>query len=201
MLDDRGKRYLDRVVANTLKMDRIIEDLLRLSRISRQQIDRAEVDLSHMVAEHLSELAHGDPERNVLAKVQKNLRARADGALIRLALGNLLNNAWKFTAKTTEPVIEFGKLKIDGAYVYFVRDNGAGFDEAFSSKLFLPFHRFHSEQEFEGSGIGLAIVERVIRTAWREDLGGRQNRTRELVSISRFNDAGSMYGLLYSDRR
>jgi light-regulated signal transduction histidine kinase (bacteriophytochrome) len=162
-LDDRGRQYLDRVIKNTIKMDRLIDDLLHLSRISRQQLERVEIDLSRIVSELAVELRNACPERQVSLDIEEGLCAKADPRLIRLALANLLNNAWKFTLKTDAPRIAFGLLKKDGMNAYFLRDNGAGFDHNYADKLFLPFHRLHSEQEFEGSGIGLAIVERVVR--------------------------------------
>ena len=162
-LDDRGKGYLDRVVRNTARMDQLIDDLLHLSRISRQQLDRADIDVSRVMHELAGELKNAHPERQVDITIQEGLVARADPRLIRIALANLLNNAWKFTLKTEAPRIEFGSEKKDGTNSYFLRDNGAGFDQNYADKLFLPFHRLHTEQEFEGSGIGLAIVDRVIR--------------------------------------
>ena len=162
-LDDRGKQYLDRVIKNTIKMDRLIDDLLHLSRISRQQLERVDVDLSRIVNELAAELKNAHPGRQVPIDIEEGLSADADPRLIKLALGNLLNNAWKFTLKTVDPRIAFGVCKKDGKPAYFLRDNGAGFDHNYADKLFLPFHRLHSEQEFEGSGIGLAIVERVVR--------------------------------------
>ncbi len=163
VLDDRGKDYLNRVVRNTAKMDQIIDDLLHLSRISRQQLGRTDVDISQLVAELVAELPQGQHQEKATVLIQQGVRAQADPRLIRAAFGNLLKNAWKFTSKTASPRIEFGVLDKAGQRVFFVRDNGAGFDQAYSDKLFLPFHRLHSEQEFEGSGIGLAIVERVMR--------------------------------------
>jgi PAS domain S-box-containing protein len=162
-LDDRGKQYLDRVIQNTIRMDRLIEDLLHLSRISRHQLERVEIDMSRIVHELALELRNGQPARAVSLDIREGLRVKADPRLIRLALGNLLNNAWKFTSKTESPRIEFGVCSRDGMAAYFLRDNGAGFDHDYADKLFLPFHRLHSEQEFEGNGIGLAIVDRVIR--------------------------------------
>jgi light-regulated signal transduction histidine kinase (bacteriophytochrome) len=111
----------------------------------------------------IAELRGNQPDRRVTIDIKEGITVCADSRLIEVALSNLLGNAWKFTSKTDNARIEFGALTKDGKTVYYVKDNGAGFDPNFAERLFLPFHRLHSEQEFEGTGIGLAIVERVIR--------------------------------------
>jgi light-regulated signal transduction histidine kinase (bacteriophytochrome) len=110
-----------------------------------------------------SDLREADPARSVDAKITEGLTAFADRRLIEIVLSNLLGNAWKFTSKTENSRIEFGSVQQGGKTVYYVRDNGAGFDPEYAEKMFLPFQRLHSDNEFEGTGIGLTIVERIIR--------------------------------------
>ena len=162
-LDDEGKEHLNRVRKSAVKMNRIIDDILHLSRLSRQGVQRQELDLSKIATSVVKELREAHPDRDVAVDIQEGMTAFADKKLIFIALSNVLGNAWKFTSKTENARIEFGTIERDGKTVYMVKDNGAGFDHSYSAKLFLPFQRLHSEQEFEGTGIGLAIVERVIR--------------------------------------
>ena len=162
-LDDNGKDYLSRIQAGSEKMARLIEDLLKLSQITRQDMVRVETDLSDKASAVMLELRAGGSGRNVEVTIQPGLKAFADPRLIEVALSNILGNALKFTSKTKEARIEFGAIQKDGTNVYFSKDNGAGFDPAYTGKLFLPFHRLHTDKEFEGTGIGLAIVERIIR--------------------------------------
>lgn len=162
-LDAKGRQYLNWVVDSAAKMDHIIDDLLQLSRISRHDIHKQDVDMSKIARSVVAELIRGQPDRCVRIDIEEILTARADPRLIEIALSNLLGNAWKFTSKTDNARIEFGSFERDGKTVYYIKDNGAGFDQKFADRLFLPFQRLHSEQEFEGTGIGLAIVERVIR--------------------------------------
>jgi PAS domain S-box-containing protein len=162
-LDAQGQDYLNRILRGSAKSIKLIDDLLHLSRISRQELVTIEVDLSTKAlkaVEQLREMHHG---RNVEVIVREGLTAYADPRLIELALSNLLGNAWKFTSKKEKALIEFASMEKDHKIVYYVRDNGAGFDPAHAEKMFWPFHRLHSEQEFEGTGIGLTIVERVIQ--------------------------------------
>jgi PAS domain S-box-containing protein len=194
-LDAQGRDYLDRILRGSAKSIKLIDDLLHLSKISRQELDRIEVDLSNKASKAVEQLREMNHDRNVEVIVQEGLTASADPRLIELALSNLLGNAWKFTSKREKARIEFGavdgRLRIadpgshetmteqlkQGKTVYFVRDNGAGFDPAYTEKMFWPFHRLHTEQEFEGTGIGLTIVERVIRRhggkAWAEGAVGK----------------------------
>ncbi len=162
-LDDEGKNHLNRVIKNATKMNRIMEDLLHLSRLSRHEMQRQDIDLSKIAASVAAELREAQPDRRVTLDIQDGITAFADAKLIGVAVSNLLGNAWKFTSKAENARIELGTFERDGKTVYYVKDNGAGFDQSFSDKLFLPFQRLHSEDEFEGTGIGLAIVERVIR--------------------------------------
>jgi PAS domain S-box-containing protein len=175
-LDTAGKNHLERIINAATHMDEIINDLLRLSRISQQPLARTDVDVSRICHSFFDELRKAQPDRNVAVTVKEGMIVSADQGLIELSLFNLLRNAWKFTSRTAHARIEVGTVIQNDKPVYFVKDNGAGFDQNLSDKLFLPFHRLHTEQEFQGTGIGLAIVERVIcrhgGTIWAE---GRKN--------------------------
>ena len=162
-LDDKGKKHLNFIISGAAKMNRLIDNLLRLSRISRQDLHRQDVDLSKLAESVTAELCSAQPDCPASVHIKPGIRGHADTRLIEVALSNLLANALKFTSKTNGPRIEFGSLEQDGKTVYYINDNGAGFDQSFAEKLFLPFQRLHSDQEFEGTGIGLAIVETVIR--------------------------------------
>jgi light-regulated signal transduction histidine kinase (bacteriophytochrome) len=144
-------------------MNALIEDILRLSLISRQKIERMDYDLSGLASAVLNSLREASPARNVEVVIAEGLRAVVDPNLMRIALANLLGNAWKFTTKTEHAHIEFGLIENGSKTVYFVKDNGAGFNPAHAEGMFLPFRRLHTEEEFEGTGIGLAIAERIIR--------------------------------------
>jgi signal transduction histidine kinase len=162
VVDEKGQSYLSRVSDAALRMSELIDDLLTLSRISRGSLARATVDLSalaHTVAAGI-ERQHDRPVQLIVAD---GLTAHADPRLIQIVLENLLGNAWKFTGNTPNPVIEFGAARDGDETVFFVRDNGAGFDETYASKLFAPFQRLHSEKEFAGTGIGLATMQRIVR--------------------------------------
>ena len=162
-LDELGRDYLLRIYNGSTKMSRLIEDLLRLSRISRQEIVRGRVGLSEIVSLLVAELQRADQERAVHVEIKEGLFAPADNGLMRIALTNLIENAWKFTSKNKESKIEFGSAENNGMIVYYIKDNGAGFDQTHVESIFMPFRRLHSEDEFEGTGIGLAIVERIIQ--------------------------------------
>ena len=161
-LDDEGKNHLNRVIKNAARMNRIMDDLLHLSRISRHGVQREDVDLSKLAASIVAELREAQPDRSATVDIQEGIAAFADAKLVEVALSNLLGNAWKFTSKIKNARIQFGTFKQDGKTVYYVKDNGAGFDQSLAEKLFLAFHRLHSEEEFEGTGIGLATVQRII---------------------------------------
>lgn len=161
-LDGRGQDYLSRIRNNTHRMQQLIDDLLRLSRVTRDEMRREQVNLSLMAGHILSDLQLSHPERKVDIRVAPEVEVRADPNLLRIALENLLRNAWKFTAHHQTARIEFGTLKQDGGTVFFVRDDGAGFDMKYATKLFGAFQRMHRNTEFEGTGIGLAIVSRII---------------------------------------
>jgi PAS domain S-box-containing protein len=171
-LDDEGRRYLDRIQAGCLRMGQLIDDLLALSRVSRQPLRRERIDLSALARSVTAELQAANSERTVDVVLADGIIAPGDPSLLRIVLENLLGNAWKYSAKRAHARIELGKAnKGLGATpdpqpptpVFFVRDNGAGFDPAHSDKLFAPFQRLHSPAEFEGTGIGLAIVARIVR--------------------------------------
>ncbi|HTD66369.1 MAG TPA: ATP-binding protein, partial [Candidatus Limnocylindria bacterium] len=145
-------------------MQQLISDLLSLSRLSRAEMKMERVDLSQIVALIARELQNLHPTRtDVDFKIEPDVFVFGDAALLRIALENLLGNAWKFTGQRKGVVIEFGARRDQGTPVFFVRDNGAGFDMTYASKLFAPFQRLHTSHEFPGSGIGLATVQRIIR--------------------------------------
>jgi PAS domain S-box-containing protein len=161
-LDDEARGYLARVKAASTRMSNLINDLLDLSRVSRAEILRGSVDLSRLADEVVAELRAGDPERNVNVTIEPGMSAQADPGLARILLANLIGNAWKFTVKRAQATIEVGLTGRNGRAVFFVRDNGSGFDMAHADKLFAPFQRLHTEREFTGTGIGLAIVQRIV---------------------------------------
>jgi PAS domain S-box-containing protein len=161
-LDEEGQRYLGRIQANVARMAQMIDDLLHLSRATRSQLRRQHTDLSGLSREVLAELAAQHPGRRVRADVPDGLVARADPHLVRLVLQNLIGNAWKFTAHRDDPVIRLSVRQQDGIDVFSIEDNGAGFDMTYAHKMFDPFQRLHSAAEFEGTGIGLAIVARIV---------------------------------------
>jgi PAS domain S-box-containing protein len=162
-LDPTARDYLQRVCACSQYMGRLIDDLLTLSRITRAELNRQPVDLSRLARQVADELQEAQPARVVDWKIATGLNVQGDAHLLRVALVNLLGNAWKFTAKRAAATIEMGSCATDEKRLYFVRDNGAGFDMAYVDKLFGAFQRLHSVQEFEGIGIGLATVQRIIR--------------------------------------
>ncbi len=161
-LDDEGKDYLTRICANVKKMQKLIEDILSLSRVNRMEVKREKVDLSATVKGYLKELQESEPGRKVSFIIKENLVVLADPRLVHIALENLLRNAWKFTSKKEESLIEFGSEIQNGRTVFFVKDNGVGFDMQEAQRMFEPFKRVHSGSEFGGTGIGLSIVKRVV---------------------------------------
>jgi PAS domain S-box-containing protein len=175
-LDDRGKNYLMRIRTASQRMGQLIDDLLNLSRLTRSEVHRLQVDLSAMACEITSDLKHTAPERKAEFTIESNMKSIADHRLIRVALENLLGNAWKFTEKNEYSKIEFGSVHQGSEQVFFIRDNGAGFDMAYADKLFGAFQRLHSATEFQGTGIGLATVQRVIHRhggrIWAEGVVG-----------------------------
>jgi signal transduction histidine kinase len=162
-LDDLGRDHLRRIVAASQRMNSMIETLLGQSRMTSRELARERVDLSQIARELLDDLRAQDPARRVEAVIAPGLRVDGDGTLLRLVLQNLLGNAWKFTAREPQARIEFGVRQVDGERAFFVRDNGAGFDMRFAEKLFGLFQRFHSANEFPGTGVGLATVQKIVR--------------------------------------
>jgi PAS domain S-box-containing protein len=158
VLDEKAQHYLRRLRAGTQRMGQLIDDMLLLSRLNRDVLRREHVDLTALAGEVTAELAKREPDRQVAIAIEPGLTANADAALLRVAIENLLGNAWKFTGKTTAPTIMVGRT----GEAFFVRDNGAGFDMAHADKLFGAFQRLHSEREFPGNGVGLATVQRVV---------------------------------------
>jgi light-regulated signal transduction histidine kinase (bacteriophytochrome) len=153
--------YLQRIKTATSKMGNLIDELLEFSRISREEMKVGSVNLSAIAIDIVAMLKETDPHRCVQVTISPELNTTGDKTLLRIALQNLLENAWKYTAMTTDARIEFGKTAIDGADLFFVKDNGAGFDMTYKDKLFAVFQRLHGK-EFKGTGIGLATVERII---------------------------------------
>ena len=162
-LDKAGKEYLHKIQDSGEKMGQLIDDLLKLARVTRVEMNCGEVNLTSMVEKIVEELAISSPKRKVMVSIAPNLKVYADINLLNQAMENLLSNAWKYTSKTTKPQIEVGSTVHEGKQAFFVRDNGVGFDMAYSNKLFQPFQRLHTGTEFSGTGIGLSIVQRVIR--------------------------------------
>lgn len=162
VLDETAQDYLKRIRAAAQKMDQLIDALLDLSRVTRRELKSRPVNLTQIAREILADLKQNEPQREVEYKVQDGLHARGDKELLRIALINLLRNAWKYTSKTSRGQIEFGCKTEDDETVYFIQDNGAGFDMAYADKLFDPFQRMHPAIEFPGTGIGLATVSRII---------------------------------------
>jgi PAS domain S-box-containing protein len=162
-LDDSGRDFLHRIRSACQRMGQLIDDMIELSRVTRTEMNLAEVDLSEIVREIAADLEADDPGRAVEFSIQSGLKGRGDARLLRVALQNLIGNAWKFTMKKPQARIEFGRTNGADAAEYYVRVNGAGFDMVYVDKLFGAFQRLHAMDEFSGTGIGLATVQRVIR--------------------------------------
>jgi len=162
-LDEQADTYLRRIRAATARMAELIDDLLRLALVTRGEMNTEAVDLSALANVILAECQTGEPLRKVECVVQEHLVGQGDPHLLRTVLENLLRNAWKFTSKEQHAKIEFAVAEQDGQAVYFVRDNGAGFDMTYSEKLFGAFQRLHAAPDFPGTGVGLATVQRIIR--------------------------------------
>jgi len=162
VLDEQGKDYLQRVRGASQRMAQLIDDMLKLSRVTRSDMTHEPVDLSALAHSIADELQQMQPERQMEFIIHDSLTTHGDSHLLRAALENLLGNAWKFTEQKQMPVIEFGGSETASRITYFVRDNGAGFNMAYGGKLFIPFQRLHGSREFSGTGIGLSIVQRII---------------------------------------
>jgi light-regulated signal transduction histidine kinase (bacteriophytochrome) len=176
-LNDEGKSYIHRMRAAAQRMGLLIDDLLNLSRLTRAEMKLESVDLSEVGRSIAADLENSEPERQTKFRIQEGIDAYADSRLMKIALENLLGNAWKFTCKRESACVEFGKTDSNGSLIYFVRDNGAGFDPSHAERLFGAFQRLHDKDEFPGTGIGLATVQRIIHRhggrIWAESAVGQ----------------------------
>lgn len=177
ILDETGKDYLVRMEAASRKIEGMVGELLQISRLSRAGMEIEDLDLSRIARRITDHLGKSDPERRVKFILAENVRAYGDEHLLTVVLEKLLGNAWKFTGKKKDAIIEFGVLPHGDERIYFVRDNGIGFDMNHADRLFQPFQRLHDEREFPGSGVGLATVSRIIRRfggkTWAESEAGK----------------------------
>jgi PAS domain S-box-containing protein len=177
-VDEKSREYLDFILESSQKATALINDLLSLSRVSQLELKRKTINLSALVEEIARELQGQQPERKVEFRIAANVMVEADPPLLKIAMQNLLDNAWKFTSKQSGATIEFGTIISPGnQHAYFIRDNGAGFDPDYVAKIFAPFQRLHSADEFPGTGIGLATVQRVFHRhggrVWAEGKTGQ----------------------------
>jgi two-component system sensor histidine kinase/response regulator len=176
-LDEEGKHFLSRVREASQHMSQLIDDVLYLSRVTRADLREQDVDLSAIAELVLSRLQEAEPQRRVERKIRPGIVVTGDGQLLKIAMDNLLENAWKFTANAADARVEFGMTQVAGETTYFVRDNGAGFDMTYADRLFGPFQRLHAQGDFPGNGIGLATVQRIIHRhggkVWAEGLVGQ----------------------------
>jgi signal transduction histidine kinase len=162
-LDSEGKNHLNRIRSASQRMGDLIDDLLKLSQISRAELHIEAVNLSELVRSTANILRQSQPERQIEITVQDEIIVHGDKRLLSIALENLIDNAWKFTSHEPGGKIEFGISKEDGDPIYFVRDNGIGFDMKHTEKLFGPFQRLHSTKDYPGTGIGLSTVQRIVQ--------------------------------------
>jgi signal transduction histidine kinase len=162
-LDPQGQVYLEKIDQTSRQLKRILDALLDLSQLTRKSVAAQEVDLSSIAYAIARQLKNTMPRRKVTFVVTPGVIVKGDASLLRIALENLLGNAWKFTARNEHARIEFGVAGTNGKSVFFVRDNGVGFEISQLNKLFKPFHRIHEEKEFAGSGVGLAAVHRIVK--------------------------------------
>lgn len=163
VLDEQGHDHLNRVILANQRMEFLIDSLLRLSRITQQDLNPQTVDLSLLAHKTVAKLGESNPDRRVTVDIQPDLVISGDPQLFDIAIDNLIGNAWKYTSERPDAQITFGVSLRRGQRVFFVRDNGVGFDMQYYDKLFVPFQRLHTDAEFEGSGIGLSIVARIIQ--------------------------------------
>lgn len=172
VLDENALEYIRRIRAGARRMGERIDDLLKLLRLSQGGLRESSVDLTALAWQVIGELRAEEPERQVLVDVTPEMRVTGDRSLLRIVLANLLENAWKFTASTERPRIEVGRIEQEGGPVYYVRDNGAGFDMRYADSLFVPFRRLHSPEQYSGAGMGLATAYRIVArhggTIWAE---------------------------------
>jgi light-regulated signal transduction histidine kinase (bacteriophytochrome) len=186
-LNEKGRHYLSTVASSGRRMGELVDDLLSFSRLSRQPMSTSALDLNALVHQQLEELRLADPQRAVNVEVQPLPSAAGDRTLINQVFANLLGNAWKFTGNTPGARIQVGAQSQNGETVYFVRDNGAGFNMEYAGKLFGVFQRLHRDEEFPGTGVGLAFVQRIIHRH-----GGR------IWAESRENEGATFYFTLPS---
>lgn len=161
-LDAEGKNYLERLRANATRMGQLIDALLTLSRVSRAEMNKSNIDISALAHELALKLAENEPDRKIKLEIEPDLKVQGDPALLDALFTNLLSNAWKYTSKAEEATIKLFKTEREGKPCFCISDNGAGFDMARIAKLFQPFQRMHTPAEFEGTGVGLATVQRII---------------------------------------
>lgn len=177
LLDETGRRYTAAIKGATNRMNELIEDLLVLSRVTRAELEQIPVDLTALVRRIVENFRVREPGRRTEVVVHEGIEAVCDPRLVRIALENLLDNAWKYTARTERARIEVGMRREEGRTIYYVADNGVGFDMTSAKKIFAPFQRLHSTSEYPGTGIGLATVQRVVRrhggAVWAESVPGR----------------------------
>lgn len=157
-----GKELLERIGSAAVRMGTLVEDLLKLSRVTRSQVNRKKLDLSRLAREIMEELRETTPNRELEVVIAKGVSVRWDPALAEVMLRNLLENAWKYTSGRPLSRIEFGALRQGGEKVYYVRDNGIGFDMSYADRIFRPFERLHRTGEYAGNGVGLATVQRIV---------------------------------------
>src|SRR6185369_16035286 len=180
-LDDQGRAYLEKIHSTSARMDRLIHDLLAFSRMSRASMTVERVDLSEIARGIAGDLAQERPRRDATFTIADGLVVDGDRALLTIVMENLLGNAWKYSGRRATAHIEFGIEKNGSETVYFVRDDGVGFDMRFVGKLFRPFQRLHAIGDFEGTGIGLATVQRIV-----ERHGGRVWAESEMEKSATF---------------
>ena len=177
LLDDQGQDYLQRVRSATQKMAQLIDDLLKLSRLTRGELNIVQVDLSALARGVATELQKLQPGRRVTFHIAPGLVDSGDPNMLKVVIENLLGNAWKFTGQKEEATIEFGAAEVEGRAAFFIRDNGAGFDMTYADKLFSTFQRLHQDKDFPGTGIGLSLVKRIVvrhgGSVWAEGEVGR----------------------------
>jgi signal transduction histidine kinase len=162
-LDEKGRHYLERIRENTAQMSALIDDLLSLARVTRAELTCERFDLAVRARQIVERLRQRFPEREIAVHIDSEMPCSGDPRLLAVVMENLVENAWKFTARTEHPRISIGSRPgPDGQAIFFVKDNGAGFDMAYADKLFNAFQRLHSNTDFEGTGIGLATVHRIV---------------------------------------
>lgn len=175
-LDPEALAHLERIIASVTQLDQLVTGLFSLSQTAHFQLQRTDVDLTHIASELLKEHEAQEAHRIVGWSVAPNLRSTADPVLVRILLSNLIGNAWKYSSKSSAPTIVVGSMEADGEQAFFVRDNGVGFDMKHVGALFQPFQRLHNQHDFPGSGVGLTIVRRVARAhkgrVWAESGSG-----------------------------